>query len=163
MEVVYGLKHIKSYNRPVVALGVFDGVHRGHRDILKGAVRKARSINGRSVVVTFWPHPQRKESLYSLEHRLELIEGQGIDICLVINFNKKFSRISAVDFIKNILIKAIRVNYVFVGKNFRFGRNAEGNFKTLDCSDSNANALLLSNARRNNHALYSQAMIPFNK
>jgi len=112
-------------------LGVFDGVHRGHRVILQAAVRKAREIKGTSVALTFWPHPQREESLYSLEHRLRLISKIGIDISIVINFDRKFAKISAKDFIKNILVKKIRANYVYIGKNFRFGRAAKGNFQTL--------------------------------
>lgn len=132
MKVIYGLKQIKKYRKPVIALGVFDGVHQGHREILEGIVRKARNIKGTSLALTFWPHPQKEESLYSLEHRLRLINELGVDICIVINFNQKFAKISAVDFIKDILFKKIHANYIYVGKNFRFGKNAEGNAKILD-------------------------------
>jgi riboflavin kinase/FMN adenylyltransferase len=131
MNVIYGIDKIRRFRKPVVALGVFDGVHLGHRRILEGAVRRAHSIRGRSVVLTFWPHPQREGSLYSLEHRLRLIEEIGIDICIVINFNQQFADVSAADFVKNILFKKIRAHYIYVGKNFRFGKNAEGNLKTL--------------------------------
>lgn len=131
MKVIYGVNRIRKFKKPVVALGVFDGVHRGHRNILEACVRKARHIKGTSMVVTFWPHPQKEESLYSLEHRLRLIGSLGIDACLVIKFNKNFSRISALDFVKNILFKTIGACYVYVGKNFRFGKNAEGDLKTL--------------------------------
>lgn len=131
MNVIYGLKNIRRFKKPVVAIGVFDGVHRGHRVILKAAASKARNIGGTSLVLTFWPHPQRQASLYSLEHRLRLISEAGIDICVVINFNKDFARLSAENFIKNILYKKIRPAYVYIGKNFNFGRNAAGNFKVL--------------------------------
>ncbi len=132
MKVIYGINKIKKYPKPVVALGVFDGVHRGHINILKGAVKKAKSIKGTSVVLTFWPHPQKEESLYSLEHRLRLIGELDIDVCIVINFNQRFASLSTVDFVKDILFKKIHAHNIFVGKNFRFGRNAEGNFKTLE-------------------------------
>lgn len=131
MKVIYGLKQVKEFKKPVVALGVFDGVHRGHINILKGAANKARNIRGTSIVLTFWPHPQNQESLYSLEHRLRLIAEQGIDVCVVIKFNKKFARISATDFIKDILFKKFHAHYVYVGKNFRFGKEAKGDFKIL--------------------------------
>lgn len=131
MKIVRGFNKIKRVERSVVCLGVFDGVHRGHRNILKAAVRKAHSVKGKSVVLTFWPHPQKEESLYSLEHRIRLIEELGIDVCIAVNFNKNFSEISALDFVKNILLKKIGACYVYIGENFRFGRGAEGRLETL--------------------------------
>jgi len=131
MKIIREINQIKKYRKPVVALGVFDGVHLGHRIILRNVVAKAHSIKGTSVVVTFWPHPQKEESLYSLEHRLRLIEELGIDICIVIAFNKQFARISAISFVEDILLKKVGVQYVYVGKNFRFGRNASGDLQLL--------------------------------
>ncbi len=116
----------------MVALGVFDGMHLGHRRILKAVVDKARGIKGRSMVVTFWPDPHGEKSLYSLEHRLRLIESMGIDVSIVIKFNQRFSRISAEDFIKDILVKKIAAQYIYVGRNFKFGKQARGDFRTLD-------------------------------
>lgn len=131
MRVIYGLKGIRRYRRPVVALGVFDGVHRGHRLILEEAIRQARKVKGTSIVLTFWPHPQRQKSIYSLEHRLKLIQEIGIDVCIVIRFGKKFSKISAQSFIREILFKRLGAGYVYIGKNFSFGKGASGNFITL--------------------------------
>jgi len=132
MKIISGLKQLRKFKNPVVALGVFDGVHLGHRKILDAAVTKARSIGGVSIVLTFWPHPQKEESLYSLEHRLRLISRLGLDICIVVNFNKRFAGVMAEDFIKNVLFKKISARYIYVGKNFRFGKGAEGNLKTLE-------------------------------
>lgn len=126
MRVIYRITDIKKSARAVVALGVFDGVHLAHRRILGDLVEKARTIRAESVVVTFWPHPQRKEMLYSLEHRLKLISDLGIDTCIVIKFNKAFSRMPAERFITDILIKRIGARYIYVGRNFRFGYAAEG-------------------------------------
>lgn len=92
---------------------------------------KARSIKGTSVVLTFWPHPQKEESLYSLEHRLRLVEELGIDVSIVIYFNQEFARIRALSFVQDILVKKIGAHYLYVGKNFRFGKNAEGDYRTL--------------------------------
>lgn len=131
MKVFFGLKQLKAYRRPVVALGVFDGMHVAHRQILKEVNKKARAIKGTSLVLTFWPHPQKECNIYSLEHRLRLIAELDIDICIVIRFDQMFSKISAEDFIKTILIKKINANYIYVGKNFRFGKDAKGNIKTL--------------------------------
>jgi riboflavin kinase/FMN adenylyltransferase len=131
MKIIYGINNIGKIKKPVVALGVFDGVHRGHRRILKAAVHKARSIAGTSVVLTFWPHPQKQASLYSLEHRLRLIAELGIDICGVINFTPHFAAVPAEDFIKDILAKRIGAQYVYVGKDFRFGQKAQGDLDLL--------------------------------
>lgn len=131
MQVIRGLGQIKKFKKPVVAIGVFDGVHRGHRLILKSAAAKARNIKGTSVVLTFWPDPHRQQSLYSLEHRLKLIQGIGVDACIVLKFSRRLANLDARDFVKNILFRKIAANYIYVGRNFRFGRGGEGNVKTL--------------------------------
>lgn len=132
MKVISGLPKVCKYKNSVVAMGVFDGMHLGHRRILKETVRRARRIKGTAIAVTFYPHPQKKESLYSLEHRLRLIAQLGIDVCIVIRFNFKFSRISAENFIQDFLVKILHVHDVYVGKNFRFGRGAAGDQRLLD-------------------------------
>jgi len=131
VKIIHGINNIGRYRKPVVAMGVFDGVHRGHREILKAAVHKAREIGGVSVVLTFWPHPQKEESLYSLEHRLRLISELGIDICIVINFSLRFAGIRAENFVRDVLVDKIRAAYVYVGRDFRFGYKAQGDFPLL--------------------------------
>ena len=131
MKIIQGLGKAGKFCRPVVALGVFDGLHRGHRNILQAAVKKAKRIKGTSLVLTFFPHPQGKESLYSLEHRLRLIAELGVDVCIVVKFSRSFSKISAHDFIIKILVKKIKADFVYVGKNFRFGRRAGGDYRLL--------------------------------
>jgi riboflavin kinase/FMN adenylyltransferase len=131
MKIIYGAGRTRKLRRPVVALGVFDGLHLGHRNILQAAVKKAGQIKGTSLVLTFFPHPQGKESLYSLEHRLRLIAELGVDVCMVVNFSRSFSKISAHDFIVKILVKKIKASFVYVGRNFRFGSQASGDYKLL--------------------------------
>ncbi len=131
MISIFSLKNLKKFKKPVVALGVFDGVHRGHREILKSVVKRARVIGGTSVVLTFSPHPQKEESLCSLEHRLRLISELGVDAAIVMNFNKKFASILPESFIKNILVKLIGADEIYIGRNFRFGKNASGDYRML--------------------------------
>lgn len=132
MKTYFGLNKVKKFRKAVVALGVFDGVHIGHRHILRQCASQARRINGTSVVVTFYPHPQGQLSLYSLKHRLRLIEELGVDVCIVINFTRHFAQISALDFMQKILMDKIGARFIFVGKNFRFGKRAAGEIKLLE-------------------------------
>lgn len=113
-------------------MGVFDGVHRGHVHILGETVKKARAIGGTGIALTFWPHPQKEDSIYCLPHRLRLIAKTGIGVAIVINFNKSFAEIKAQDFIKNILVRRIRARYIYIGKNFRFGKSAKGDIRLLN-------------------------------
>ncbi len=131
MIVIHGINKIRKYAGAAVALGVFDGLHRGHRDILQAALRLARQAKVASIALTFFPHPQKEPSLYSLEHRLRLIAELGIDVCIVVNFSHSFAKITADDFIAKILVKKIGAGFVCVGKNFRFGNKASGDYRLL--------------------------------
>jgi riboflavin kinase / FMN adenylyltransferase len=131
MRTIYRLQDIRRFAKPVVAIGVFDGLHRGHSQILRAAVKEARRIKGTSIVVTFYPHPQGKESIYSLAHRLQLFEEIGVQACIVIKFNRSFSMISAESFVKDILVGRIAAYAVYVGENFRFGAEAGADVRAL--------------------------------
>ncbi len=131
MKVIFGIDKVRGLRSPVVAIGVFDGVHRGHRKILTAVVRRAKSLGVKSAVLTFWPHPQKEKKLYSLEHRLRLIEDLGIDICIVSGFSRRISSIKPKDFVEKILAKKIRAGYVYVGSDFKFGNRAEGDASLL--------------------------------
>ncbi|MDD5044710.1 MAG: bifunctional riboflavin kinase/FAD synthetase [Candidatus Omnitrophica bacterium] len=133
MKVISSPGKIKHrFNRPAVAIGIFDGLHRGHIFVIKKLVKFARQAKARSIVVTFHPHPAKEKSLLSLRHRIKLIKGLGVDICAVIGFTKKFSEIAPQDFIRNVLVKKFNPQAVFVGENFTFGKNASGNVKFLE-------------------------------
>ena len=131
MKTVWGIGHIPYYRKVALAIGVFDGVHTAHQAVLRKTVQQARRIRGISMVLTFWPHPQKEQSLYSIKHRLQLIASTGIDVCVVVGFNKRFAQWSPEQFIRNVLARSIRPAYVFVGRNFRFGKNAKGNVALL--------------------------------
>jgi riboflavin kinase/FMN adenylyltransferase len=132
MKVVYGLTHFKPLDKkPVVALGIFDGLHRGHQRIITDLLKEAKAFRTLSLVITFFPHPQRENSLYSLRHRLKLLEEAGIDLCLVIRFSPAFRKMPACEFLQRVLIKRINPRAVLIGRNFSFGRNAEGNWRMI--------------------------------
>lgn len=128
MKVIFGLGKAKlqKVHKPVLTMGVFDGLHRGHLKLLKETQRCARRIGGESVVLTFYPHPQEELSIYSLEQRLALFKKIGIDFCVLLCFTQSFSKITPEDFLKNVLFKSIQPAWLIIGDNFRFGRSARG-------------------------------------
>ncbi|MEI7998061.1 MAG: bifunctional riboflavin kinase/FAD synthetase [Candidatus Omnitrophota bacterium] len=140
MKVIYGLGSIK-YKKSAVAIGIFDGIHRGHQRLIKSMISHARKLRAKAVVVTFYPHPShvlRPEAslpyLISIDHRLRILEELGVDVVLVIPFNRRFARIDPSCFIKEILVSQLGVKAVFVGDNFRFGKDRSGDitlFKDL--------------------------------
>ena len=121
----------KAFEKTVVLIGVFDGLHRGHRCLIQKAVSLSRARNKKSVCVTFHPHPKKQPCLISLTHRLRLIEELGVDYCLVIKFNRRFSLVTAEDFVKDILVKFFHPEFIFIGENFRFGYQARGTVEVL--------------------------------
>ncbi len=123
--------------KTVVAIGVFDGVHRGHQELISKAKDIATSISIPLVAVTFNPHPRSVVSdkspnaLASLDFRLTLLERCGVDATLVLPFNKQLASLSADEFIEKILIDTLKVSHVIVGDNFRFGHKATGDTNLL--------------------------------
>jgi riboflavin kinase / FMN adenylyltransferase len=129
---------------PVTTLGIFDGVHRGHMALLDCLVSRAKEEEGESVVITFSPHPrlvlERNDIdlffLTTMEEKKVLLENANIDHLIVIEFNKQFSKISACDFIKDILVGEIGTKHLIIGYNHHFGRRGEGDFNTVkQCSE----------------------------
>jgi riboflavin kinase/FMN adenylyltransferase len=123
---------------PVVALGTFDGVHNGHRQIIKAAISYAKRQKCHSAVITFDPHPQEivapergLKLLTTLKEREELISQLGADSVIVINFNRRTQRLSNRAFVKKYLFKRLAVRQVFVGYDYAFGRGRSGDVSIL--------------------------------
>ncbi len=115
-----------------VAIGSFDGVHRGHRRVLE----TARAAGGTTTVVTFWPHPRlvlgnRVELLSTLERRLELLELEAVDEVLVVAFTPELAALEPEQFAESLL-RRIGASVIVAGANFRFGRAAAGDAATLE-------------------------------
>ena len=138
MIIHEGYKNIKL-TRPVITLGYFDGVHRGHNYLLKALVNRAREKNGESVVVTFFPHPRFVLSedysdltfLTSPDEKKWLLEKAGIDNLIIVPFTHEFSKKEACDFIKEVLVDSLGMECLIVGFNHHFGRDRGGDFSTL--------------------------------
>ncbi len=139
MEVIRYSKNIILPNKKrYIALGVFDGIHLGHKKLIKQTVDKAKKNDGISIVVTFDPHPDKiinPESnvflLTTLEERISLIKESDVDIFLIVKFNKMMSKMPPEDFISKILVDSLQIKELFVGFNYKFGFQAKGNTDIL--------------------------------
>ena len=139
MKIITDLRQLgKKNKRPVITIGIFDGVHRGHKKILRVVLDKARELHAAGMVITFNPHPERildaigaPPLLVSLKHRLNLIAAEGLDAACVLNFNETFARYDAAEFIKSFLVKKIGAQAIAIGSNFRFGRGKKGGIGLL--------------------------------
>ena len=127
-----------GWGRSVVTIGVFDGVHRGHRQLMRHAVDRARERGLRSVVVTFDPHPaelvrpgSHPAALTTLERRAQLVEEAGADAFCVIPFTGELARMEPAEFAHEVLVDRLHAATVVVGANFTFGHKAAGDVGTL--------------------------------
>lgn len=132
MKTIFGLSNLKEkFKDTIVLIGVFDGMHRGHRYLIEKSVRTARALHKKTAAITFHPHPKGQPYLISLKHRLKVIEELGVSVCLVIRFSKQFAKSPPESFIRDTLVKFFHPLYVFVGDNFRFGYRAQGDVTLL--------------------------------
>lgn len=122
----------------MVTTGTFDGVHLGHRKILKQLNQVAEKIGGESVLLTFFPHPRmvlqpdlELKLLNSQEEKIERLKSTGLDHLIIHPFSLEFSRTSSLDFVRNILVNQIGAKKLVIGYDHHFGRNREGSFAHL--------------------------------
>jgi len=128
----------KPLERAVLTVGNFDGLHLGHRAIMATVTERARIHQGIAAVYTFDPHPRKvlqpkraPRLLTTLDQKLELLERVGVDVVVVETFNESFARLSAEAFVRDVLYARIRPLEVYVGYDFRYGRDREGSMRTL--------------------------------
>ncbi len=139
MKIIDGLENVKQQiPYPVLTLGNFDGVHLGHQAIFRMLIERAREKSGTSVVYTFVPHPLRviaperaPRLLTTYKDKITLIEECGIDVIICSNFTKEFANISAEDFVREILCRALDVKEIFIGANYLFGKGRKGSPELL--------------------------------
>jgi riboflavin kinase/FMN adenylyltransferase len=139
MRVIHASSEIPTpFENGVLTVGNFDGLHVGHRSIMQIVTSRAKECGGPSVVYTFEPHPRRvlqpdrsPRLLTTLEQKLELFESAGLDVAVIEPFTLAFARLPAENFVRDVLYRRIGPREVYVGYDFRYGRDREGSMRTL--------------------------------
>ncbi len=138
MKIFESLEEIKDMEKTVVAMGNFDGVHKGHQELIMRMVKTAEAAGISSAVFTFSTHPRNitgngpkvRNILYN-EEKAEIIAGLGVDIMFNIPFNARIEHMSPVDFVDRLLIQKFHMQEAYCGFNYRFGYKAQGDAETL--------------------------------
>ncbi len=141
MRIFRSFQDAAVINSPVVTTGTFDGVHIGHRTIIRRLKKLASAHGGESTLITFHPHPRvvlYPESagkglklICSQEEKIELLRKAGVDNVIIIEFTRDFSRITGEEFVRDILCGILKSKVIVVGHNHHFGFNQEGDYRTL--------------------------------
>jgi len=139
VRIVRGSRSLeKPLERSVLTVGNFDGLHLGHRRIMATVTGRARAFGGEAAVYTFEPHPRKvlrpdraPRLLTTLEQKLELFDAAGVDVAIVESFDREFAKLPAERFVREVLFERIAPLEVYVGYDFRYGRDREGSMRTL--------------------------------
>jgi len=138
VETIQGISQFKSSKPTIITIGTFDGVHIGHSKILERLINNAKKSDLQSAVLTFFPHPRmvlQKDAdiklLNTLEEKKQILNEIGLDYLIVHPFTTAFSRLSALEFVRDILVNQLKVKKVIIGYDHRFGRNRNANINDL--------------------------------
>ena len=138
MKVISTIENYTASQACSLTIGTFDGVHIGHREIIQRLVKSAREKNHLAVVLTFFPHPRmvlQKDTdirlIDTLAEKEALLAELGVDVLVVHPFSKAFSRQTADEFIRDILVQSFKIEHLIIGYDHRFGRNREATVEDL--------------------------------
>jgi len=138
LEIVHSIFDFNPIQKTFVTIGTFDGVHIGHQKILEKLVSEAKANNKKAVLLTFFPHPRmvlQKEAsiklLNSIDEKANLLKKTGLDYLVIHPFSKEFSRLKAIDFVRDILVNQLNISKLIIGYDHHFGKNREGNIEQL--------------------------------
>lgn len=141
MQTLFGFDNLPTIEHAVATVGSYDGVHLGHRVLIDKVVERAKNRGGKSIIITFEPHPRitlgKAEGLKLLttaEEKRLLLERLGVDYMLIIPFDRAFSQLSHEAFIADYLLAKLHIEELIVGYNHRFGYNQTGDYNTLSSS-----------------------------
>lgn len=138
MQIHYGTENLHIVN-PVVTIGSFDGVHKGHVQVIESLKRVACRLNGETAIISFEPHPReilypmekRPGILTTLDEKIEILNAYGVDHLIILQFTRELAELSYTDFVRHILVDRIGLKGLVVGYDHRFGKKREGTFEKL--------------------------------
>ena len=138
MKIIQDSSVLVNTSYHVCTVGYFDGVHLGHQKIIEKLVTDASTNKGKSILVSFWPHPRKVlypndhfDYIQSNEDKFKSIEKLGVDVVYLIEFTEEFSKVTAEKFVNDILVNKLQINKLIIGYNHHFGYKREGNFNYL--------------------------------
>lgn len=137
MKIFRDIEQLPNFKNGVATIGSFDGVHLGHRQLIRRIVQMAREINGESILITFYPHPrsivdpENVKLLTVLEEKIDLLDSMKIDNLVIVPFDLSFSQQSPQEYVEEFLIKKINPTALVIGYDHKFGKNRRGNIELL--------------------------------
>lgn len=140
MHIHSNINNLPSFDKAVITIGTFDGVHKGHQQIIDQLLKEAKNIGGTPMLITFFPHPKQvistnKNPLYIIntpEEKYALLHKKGIEHIVVVPFDKAFAEQSAAAYIEDFLVKKFHPHTIIIGYDHRFGNNREGDYHLLE-------------------------------
>jgi riboflavin kinase/FMN adenylyltransferase len=138
LKIVQNISNFSDKEKTYVTIGTFDGVHFGHQKIIEKLIDEAKKADKKSVVLTFFPHPRMVlqkdvslELINTIEERATLLKKTGLDYLIIHPFSKEFSRMTALEFVRDILVNQLNISKLIIGYDHHFGKNREGNITQL--------------------------------
>lgn len=138
LKVIHSIFDFTPTQKTIVTIGTFDGVHIGHQKIIKELVDEAKKTNKKAVLLTFFPHPRMVlqkdlsiKLINTIDERAQYLEKLGLDYLIIHPFSKEFSRLTALDFVRDILVNQLNTSKLIIGYDHHFGKNREGNIEQL--------------------------------
>ena len=138
LKITHSISKFYPHKKSILTIGTFDGVHLGHQKILKHLIKTSRDEDKQSVLLTFFPHPRmvlQKNSniklINTIEEKSQLLKKIDLDELVIHPFDKAFSRLTALEFVREVLVKKFNISKLIIGYDHHFGKNREGNFEQL--------------------------------
>lgn len=139
MKVHYDIDQLPRFEKAIITIGTFDGVHKGHQQIIDAMKKERKKKNGETVIITFHPHPRKVveqntslQLINTLEEKTHLLSNKGIDHLVVVPFTEAFASQTAEEYAENFLIDKFQPKTIIIGHDHHFGKDRKGNYRLLE-------------------------------